>query len=448
MVEGIKTQQRKMLFLLLGVDAAILLAAIHLSYYLRMGRFVNVLDFYTGASTFTVLACLASFYMFDLYEFSGGVRSSSYTVRFLVAVAVSASILPLVFYSLPFWKFGRGTLLYTVLIFSGVSLLWRLLFERFFVGAIGANRTVLVGSGKLGDETALILSKSPGFEVISRLDEKDPATSEALLYLSRQGLLDSISLDLETARVFGLLPVLLECKVMKVDIFNMSDMYESLTGKLTLRELDEARLVSEPFRGMRRNIYMSHLKPLADFGLAVAGLFITLPITLIASVLIKLTSKGPVFFRQERVGLDGRVFDILKFRSMYLDAESEGAVWATENDPRVTPVGRVLRKTRIDEIPQMWNVLKGKMSFIGPRPERPEFVGDLKKKIPFYQLRHIVKPGITGWAQINYRYGASAEDAIEKLQYDLFYIKNLGYMIDMQILFKTVKVVLFGAGAR
>jgi len=448
MMYGIKTQQRKMLLLLLGVDAAILIAAIHVSYYLRMGKFINVLDIYTGASMFTVLVCLASFYIFDLYEFVGGVSKTSFAVRLLMAMTVSAALLPLFFYSLPFWKFGRGTLLYTVLIFSLASLFWRKLFEGFFVRTIRQNRIVLVGRGELGDEIASVLSESPGFRIISRLDDKDPATAEDLLDMSRRGAIDSISLDLAAARALGLLPVLLRCKVLKVDVFNMSDMYESLTGKVPVRELDEARLVSEPFMGMRRNVYMLHLKRLCDICLASTGLLVTLPVSLFTMLLIKLTSRGPVLFSQERVGLDGRVFHVLKFRSMRLDAERGGAVWATEHDTRITPVGKLLRKMRIDEIPQMWNVLIGDMSFIGPRPERPEFVTGLSRNIPFYQLRHVIKPGITGWAQINFRYGASMEDSLEKLQYDLYYIKNLGFMLDMQILFKTVKVVLFGAGAR
>jgi exopolysaccharide biosynthesis polyprenyl glycosylphosphotransferase len=448
MVDGIKTQQRKMMLLLLGVDAIILLAAIYASYYIRFGVLIHVLKSQTGASLFTLFVCLSCFYIFDLYELSGGVRRANFAVRFLLAVGLSASVLPLMFYSLPLWKFSRGTLLYTVIMFSGVSLFWRVLFEGYFMRIIGDNRTVLVGSSGLGGEVAGMLSETPGFNVKSRLDENGPATAEALLHMARNGLVDSITVDLAAAKGAGLLPVLLECKVMKVDIFDMSDMYESLTGKVPVKELDERRLVSEQFSGMRRNVYMSRLKRFSDIGLAAAGLLATFPVSLVSAALVKLTSRGPVFFRQSRVGLNGREFEILKFRSMKMDAEDKGAVWAMEDDPRVTAVGWFLRKTRVDEIPQMWNVLKGDMSFIGPRPERPEFVSGLNEAIPFYQIRHIVKPGITGWAQINYRYGASQEDALKKLQYDLYYIKNLGLMIDLQILFKTVKVILFGAGAR
>ncbi|MFC1549254.1 sugar transferase [Nitrospirota bacterium] len=448
MVEGIKTQQNKMMALLLGVDAIILVAVMYLSHYVHFNRFINVLDVYTGASVLTLFICLSSFYIFDLYELSGGVRQSNYAVRFFLAVLVSASSLPLVFYTLRDFWFSRGTLLYTVLMFSGFSMLWRILFEGYFVRKIDEKRVVLVGTGRIAEEIADILSVEPGFNIALRLDEKDSSSIDTLLEMAHRRDIDAITMDLSTARVSGLLPILLECKVMKVDIFNMTDMYESLTGKVPVRELDENRLVSEQFKGMRRDIYVSHLKRLFDVGISAFGLIVTIPVFLFAALMVKITSKGPVLFRQKRVGLDGSFFQILKFRSMCHDAECDGAVWAMEDDPRVTMVGRLMRVTRVDEIPQMWNVLKGDMSFIGPRPEQPEFVDDLKKAIPFYQLRHIVKPGITGWAQINYRYGASEEDALEKLQYDLFYIKNLGFMIDLQILFKTVKVVLFGAGAR
>ena len=448
MVEGIKTQHRKMLYLLLGVDAIILIIAMHVSNYVYLGQWVNVIDYYTGASFFTLFVCLSSFYIFDLYELSGGVRSSNYAVRFIIAVFIAASVIPLVFYSLPFWRFRRGTLLYTVLLFASLSLLWRVIFEGYFIRVIGDNRTVLVGSGILTDELADMLSETPGYRVEARLDERDPSTERLLIDMAQNGNIDSIAVDLSGSNAHGLLHILLECKVMKVDVFNMSDMYETLTGKIPVMELDERRLVSEQFRGMRRNIYMSRLKRLIDIGLSVVGLIITSPVSLAAAILVRISSNGGVIFRQERVGLNGRIFEIVKFRSMRKDAESNGPVWAVEDDPRITAVGKLLRMTRVDEIPQMWNVLKGDMSFIGPRPERPEFVVELKKSIPFYDLRNTVMPGITGWAQINYRYGASEEDALEKLQYDLFYIKNLGLILDMQILFKTVKVVLFGSGAR
>lgn len=448
MVEGMKTTERRMLFLLIAVDVILLVGSLYVSTYLRLGYWINVFDKYTGASGFTVLVCLTNFYIFELYELSGGVRRANFAVRYILALVSSAILLPLVFYSLPFWKLGRGILLLTVIIFSSLALLWRLLFEISSAKTIKPNRIALVGRRTLGEELASILANRTDFEVVRIVSDDAPNIGEELESIAGKGMIDSVSLDIDLASSRDILKSLLKCKLMKVDIFDMNDLYETLVGKIPISQLTESKLVNTTFKGMRRNLYMSTIKRLVDLGLSMAGLVMALPIILVTSFFIKLTSRGPVLFRQNRVGLDGEIFEVLKFRSMRLDAEEDGAVWALEEDPRVTLFGRVLRKTRIDEIPQMWNVLKGQMSFIGPRPERPEFVQDLNRTIPFYALRHSVKPGITGWAQINYRYGASVEDAFEKLQYDLFYIKNLSMMLDLQILLKTIKVILFGSGAR
>jgi len=201
--------------------------------------------------------------------------------------------------------------------------------------------------------------------------------------------------------------------------------------------------------GFCRDRLMLLTKRLIDIVVSLVGLILSAPLSLITAIAIRIGSPGPVLYRQERVGQDGKPFTLYKFRSMSQDAEaSVGPVWATEGDPRVTYVGRIIRKLRIDEIPQMVNVLKGEMSFVGPRPERPFFVAKLEKTIPYYSLRHSVKPGITGWAQISYPYGDSEEDAIEKLQYDLYYIKNLSLVFDLQIIFESFKVILLGKGAQ
>lgn len=190
------------------------------------------------------------------------------------------------------------------------------------------------------------------------------------------------------------------------------------------------------------------VKRVTGFILSLVGLILLSPLILVISILIKISSHGPVFYKQGRVGERGKIFNLLKFRSMVDNAETNGPVWAENDDKRITRVGRWIRKWRLDEVPQMLNVLKGDMSFVGPRPERPYFVEKLRKEIPFYDQRFSVKPGITGWAQIKYRYGASKEDAMEKLTYDLYYIKNLSVLFDLLIIFETIKVVLFGKGAR
>jgi exopolysaccharide biosynthesis polyprenyl glycosylphosphotransferase len=220
-----------------------------------------------------------------------------------------------------------------------------------------------------------------------------------------------------------------------------------MTGKLLLEHINPSWLIFS--HGFRITNVSRLTKRVMDFSIALAGLFLALPILALVSLLIKLDSPGPVLFRQKRVGESDRIFTLLKFRTMRQDAEnSTGAVWAQKNDPRVTRIGGFLRKSRIDEIPQLFNVLKGDMSLLGPRPERPEFMTELKGIIPYYSERHYVKPGVTGWAQVRYPYGASVADALEKLRYDMYYIKNWSLVFDLVIVFETIKVVLLGRGSR
>jgi sugar transferase (PEP-CTERM system associated) len=246
----------------------------------------------------------------------------------------------------------------------------------------------------------------------------------------------------------GAMPLveLLDNKLQGRHIDDGISFYEVITGKILVEKVNPAWLIfSEGFEyGRKRHL----VKRFCDLLFATVGLILTLPITIVTAILIKIESRGPIFYRQERIGERGATFTIVKFRSMRQDAEKNGAVWACQNDNRVTKIGSFIRKVRIDEIPQMWNVIRGEMSFVGPRPERPIFVEQLIEKLPYYSLRHTAKPGITGWAQICYPYGASEEDALRKLEYDLYYIKYQSFLFDALIIFRTVKTVLFKKGAR
>jgi len=247
----------------------------------------------------------------------------------------------------------------------------------------------------------------------------------------------------------GRLPMeaLLQCKMRGVQINEGVEFYERTTGKILIDKLRPSWLIFSS--GFEHSRLAQLFKRLIDLFISVFSLVILFPLIMMIAVLIKLESRGPIFFKQERVGENGRVFVLYKFRSMQDDAEKEtGPVWAEDMDDRMTRIGSFVRKTRIDEIPQLFNVLKGDMSIVGPRPERPFFVEQLAKKIPFYVKRHSVKPGVTGWAQVRYSYGASLEDAKEKLQYDLFYIKHMSFWLDMGVIADTFKVVLMGKGAR
>jgi len=221
---------------------------------------------------------------------------------------------------------------------------------------------------------------------------------------------------------------------------------ERVTGKLPLDGLNPSALIFT--QGFNVNALQQFARRLASFAVSLIGLLICLPFIPFLILAVRVSSPGPIFFRQTRIGLRGRRFSILKFRTMRENAEIGGAMWATKNDPRVTSIGRFMRITRLDEIPQLWNVFRGEMAFVGPRPERPEFVEWLTQEIPFYDLRHMVRPGITGWAQVRYKYGASLEETKQKLEYDLYYVKHLSVGLDLLIMFETIKTIVLGRGAQ
>ena len=247
----------------------------------------------------------------------------------------------------------------------------------------------------------------------------------------------------------GILPMeaLLSCKLRGVSVEEVATFYEQVSGKIMLENLRPSWLVFS--QGFSISPLTRSLKRLIDLLFSVVGLVLAIPLTVVIAVLIKLDSRGPVFFTQERVGQDGSLFTLIKFRSMRVDAEAvSGPMFADENDSRITRVGTLLRKWRLDELPQLFNVFKGEMSFVGPRPERQFFVEQFAKDIPYYMQRLSVKPGITGWAQVSYPYGSSLEDAVEKLRWDLYYVKNMSLLLDLFVILKTVKIAILGTGAR
>ena len=262
----------------------------------------------------------------------------------------------------------------------------------------------------------------------------------------KAGDVDRIIVALDERR--GKFPIeqLLYCRLKGIPVEDGIAFTEQLAGKLSVESIHPSFLIFSD--GFKSSNIFKRMKRGIDILASLIALTLFFPFILLITLAIKLDSKGPILYQQERVGEDGKIFRLLKFRSMRVDAEAGEPVWASVNDPRITRVGRVIRKLRLDEIPQMINVLRGEMSFVGPRPERPFFVQQLEKEVPYYSERHVIKPGITGWAQISYRYGASKEDALEKLKYDLYYIKHISIVLDLTIIFETAKIVLLGKGAR
>jgi sugar transferase (PEP-CTERM system associated) len=299
----------------------------------------------------------------------------------------------------------------------------------------------------LGVEIVGFVNSEPGRTHVqpASIELFEPGADIAGLVRSRH--VDRVVVSLEDSR--GKLPMdqLLQIKLSGgVQVNDLPSVYEEFTGKISVEHLRPSWLIfSEGFRKSRRSMFV---KRAVDIVASLIGLVLGAPLMLLTAALVKLSSSGPMLYHQTRVGADGSTFTVHKFRSMVADAEATtGAVWARRNDTRITPVGRFLRRSRLDELPQLWNVLRGDMSMVGPRPERPEFVASLTEQIPFYGQRHLVRPGLTGWAQVRYTYGASVEDAMQKLQYDLFYIKNLSLALDMFILFATLKTVIQRKGA-
>ena len=386
-------------------------------------------------------------------------RSLRYAgARLLVAISLGIIGLSFVDWLANGAHFWRSTLAYAM----GLSLVL-LVANRLLVGGIlGAQafrrRVLVLGAGHRADRLRQLGDKpESGFVIVGYVGMSDskPVIDEAInrnaihnlkRFVENLGV-SEVVLALEERRNSLPLSDLLRIKTAGVHVNDFSSFIERETGRVDLDTVNPSWLIfSDGFSSGRA--VSSVAKRMFDIAASLLLLLLTFPIIALFALLVKIDSKGPAFFRQTRVGLYGQNFNVIKLRSMGTNAEAGGAQWATANDPRVTRVGRFIRKVRIDELPQTWSVLKGEMSFVGPRPERPEFVADLEDKLPYFAERHMVKPGITGWAQINYPYGASIEDSRHKLEYDLYYAKNYTPFLDLLILLQTLRVVLWHEGAR
>ena len=380
-------------------------------------------------------------------------RSVRYaSARLLVAISLGVIGLSFVDWLTGGAHFWRSTLAYAM----GLSIM-ALLLNRLVVGGIlGASafrrRVLVLGAGNRANRLRQLGERpESGFVIVGYvgMNDSNPLVEEAIArgaihnltrFVENLGV-SEVVLALEERRNALPLKDLLRIKTAGVHVNDFATFLERETGRIDLDTVNPSWLIfSDGFSSSRA--FSSFAKRLFDVAASALLLALTAPLILLFALLVKIDSRGPAFFRQVRVGLYGQHFDVIKLRSMRTDAEAAGAQWATRDDPRVTHIGRFIRKVRIDELPQTWSVLKGEMSFVGPRPERPEFVSDLEEKLPFYAERHMVKPGITGWAQINYPYGASMEDSRHKLEYDLYYVRHASPLLDLQILFRTVAIAL------
>ncbi len=407
-----------------------------------------------------VLLGMVTFAMAGLYSHSPHLGRKELAVRVIAAAVVWTILLAAIGFSIPALRLSRlATFLGYGLGTAGtIGLRWLLSLRPTLMGF--RERLLFLGATPLADQVISELGEnSPGYEILGFVDDRPEhslalsngfhvlGTSRQLREVVASTKPNTIVVALSERR--GVFPMqeVLECKLRGVHVEDWPAFYEKLTGKIVVKNLRPSWLVFSD--GFNRTRFTRLAKRAVDLILSSLFLLLGWPLFLAAAFAIKLGSRGPVFFRQERVGERARIFTLLKFRTMVDGAEDHtGPTWAREDDPRITRIGRLLRKTRMDEFPQIINVLKGEMSFIGPRPERPHFVEELQEKIPYYAQRNTIKPGITGWAQVRYRYGATIEDAEEKLQYDLYYVKNMSIFLDLLILLFSIQVVLFGKGAR
>ena len=447
------TQYRRILLRML--DALCILGALLMADLFTILPGLFILQDYKGASTFTLFFYLLFFYILDAYKLGEeDIRDTAVRLGMACVLAVLGSAVAS--YSLDHYRFARGTLLVICGFSFILCLTWRLFYYRNVEQLTQPLRVLFVGTDKAGKVRALLAEGMPHATVLGYVGETafdadaGPCLGPSFLAVQvaeeRRAtmilLLPDAPIDADIARE------LLLAKLRGAMVVDIRSFYEHVVNRLPLSQITEEWLLQEDGFSLNTHGSLRRLKRAMDLFISLGLLVVTAPLMGITALAIALESRGPVIYRQTRVGLYDKEFYVHKFRSMRLDAEKDGAVWAKKHDGRVTRVGRFIRKVRIDELPQLWDVFKGNMSLIGPRPERPEFVSRLKEAIPFYGLRHSVKPGVTGWAQVCYPYGASEEDARRKLEYDLYYIKNMSLILDFKIILKTIGVVLFPSGAR
>lgn len=456
----------RQVLLLAVVEAICILIAVYAGAYVRFGGRLEAVVADTGSlwprAVLVMLVILASMVAMGLYHGRLRNRFSGTALRVIASVVAGGGVLALLFYALPSLYLGRGALLITL----GITVVLLGIVRIAFYSVVDENmfkrRVLVYGSGEKASSILQLRRRSDrrGFKVIGFI-ASDNLTEHfvepdrlvdvngSICEFAVANRIDEVVVAIDDRRRSLRVQDLLDCKLSGIEITDAVSFFERETGKVKLDLLYPSWMIfSDGFTQRPLRMFTGRL---IDLFASLVLLALTWPIMLFTVLAIWREDgfRAPVIYRQERVGLDNKVFKVMKFRSMIADAEKDGvAQWATKEDARITRVGNVIRKYRIDELPQILNVLRGDMSFVGPRPERPSFVDELSDQIPYYKERHTVKPGITGWAQVCYQYGSSSEDALEKLQYDLYYVKNHNLLFDFLILLQTAEVVLWKSGAR
>jgi exopolysaccharide biosynthesis polyprenyl glycosylphosphotransferase len=453
-LEILKTIRKPLLALL---DSTVIIIAIFIAIKIISPEPINIFSYYTGPIIFTTSTMLLIFYMFNLYEFKRIMAKGETFIRTIAAIIVANTILGALYFSLNHWYFPQKIFFIQIALFCLGSVSLRILIAYIIPKLnLPKERVIIIGAGKAGRLIADIVDG----EVIGFIDDDTSKWSRAQNEPFITGPIDQTQQIIKEAQVkkviFAinhtasdtLLASLIKLRINGIIVEDMLSLYERQVKKIPIHHIHNRWLLLEDGFNLYRGEVTKRPKRVFDLLLSIVALILLSPVMIITAVLIMLESPGGFIFAQKRVGLGEKVITLYKFRSMRCDSEVAGAQWAQSNDPRITRIGSFIRKFRIDELPQLWNVIKGDMSIIGPRPEQIKFVRELEKLLPFYYIRHTVKPGITGWAQIMYPYGATVEDAKEKLEYELYYIKNISLFFDLKIILKTIGVIIFGQGAR
>jgi len=435
-------------FSLLIGDIAILYTSLFTTLVLRYGFDLGVqAEFHLLPFSITFISWLIVFYISNLYDLGYTKNNIQFFSALLYSLAVNTVISLLFFYLVPFFGIAPKTnLIIFTLIVAALMISWRYGFNKLIAKSGFKNNTLIIGANEQSQELYDFLLANPqiGYNALGIIDIEDQDGQAIIQDLIHQKNIRTLVLSPAAYKIPRIIDAFYRMVGFGVSFYGLSDFYERVTGRIPLGTIDQIWFLENLSKSRMRG-YEIGKRILDLIGAIILGIttIILYPLIIIA---IKTDSSGPIFYKQRRMGRAGKIFDVIKFRTMFSDAEKNGAVWASENDARTTRVGKIIRKTRIDELPQFWNIIRGDMSFVGPRPERPEFKEKIQAEVPFYEERYLVKPGLTGWAQIKYKLdfkgGMTVKDTYEKLQYDLYYVKNRSIVLDLGIVLKTINILL------
>lgn len=437
-----------------------IIASFYLSPLLRFGVGPDLSSVFEWPDLSAIFTYLLFFYIFDLYNVEDRFQSAGYFFRFLLALILGDLFITTLFYVFNVRPYATIILLLNTVLILFLCMGWRFIFYQWNRQYQRVLRVLIIGAGWAGNDLYQLLKDRMDFKVIGFLDD-DPdkwdkkigdatifGNTEKLSVIIQECVIDLVIIAITHKMKQALYKRIVDAKVKGLSVYEMPTFCELVLGKIPVEHVSDLWFVYVPISGVRKTTYNMKAKKVLDIMISMVLLMALSPLLLLVAIAIKLDSRGPVFYIQRRIGWRGEPFSLIKFRSMHVGTENHRQFAGHKDDPRITRVGKILRLIRFDEIPQLWNVIRGEMSFIGPRALMEEEVLEFEPQIPYFSLRHSIKPGITGWAQINYPHGATVEDGLRKLEYDLYYIKNLSPLLDLIIFARTIRTVLFGAGAR